>query len=151
MRISDWSSDVCSSDLSLAAAVHGGATRRESVLAGLEAIAASGGADVVLIHDAARPFIPGEVVARLLQALRASDGAIPVLPVVDTIIRDGVNIDRAGLMRVQTPQAFRFDSILAAHRAWTGSEPTDAADVARAAGLRVAEDRKSGVKGKSVS
>src|SRR3546814_16753130 len=50
---------------SLAAAVHGGATRRESVLAGLEAIAASGGADVVLIHDDARPFIPGEVVARL--------------------------------------------------------------------------------------
>ncbi|API60979.1 bifunctional 2-C-methyl-D-erythritol 4-phosphate cytidylyltransferase/2-C-methyl-D-erythritol 2,4-cyclodiphosphate synthase [Tardibacter chloracetimidivorans] len=124
---------------SLAAAVHGGATRRESVLAGLEAIAASGGADVVLIHDAARPFIPGEVVARLLQALRASDGAIPVLPVVDTIIRDGVNIDRAGLTRVQTPQAFRFDSILAAHRAWTGSEPTDDAEVARAAGLRVAE------------
>src|SRR3546814_5068605 len=109
MRISDWSSDVCSSDLSLAAAVHGGATRRESVLAGLEAIAASGGADVVLIHDAARPFIPGEVVARLLQALRASDGAIPVLPVVDTIIRDGVNIDRAGMMRVQTPQAFRSE------------------------------------------
>src|SRR3546814_14318547 len=62
-----------------------------------------------------------------------------VLPVVDTIIRDGVNIDRAGLMRVQTPQAFRFDSILAAHRAWTGSEPTDDAEVARAAGLRVAE------------
>lgn len=124
---------------SLAAAVHGGATRGESVLAGLEAIAASGGADVVLIHDAARPFIPGDVVSRLLQALRASDGSIPVLPVVDTIIRDGVNIDRAGLMRVQTPQAFRFDSILAAHRAWTGSEPTDDAEVARAAGLRVAE------------
>src|SRR3546814_14048858 len=86
--------------------------------------------------DAASLFIPGEVFARLLQALRASDGAIPVLPVVDTIIRDGVNIDRAGLMRVQTPQAFRFDSILAAHRAWTGSEPTDDAEVERAAGLR---------------
>src|SRR3546814_18724369 len=132
MRISDWSSDVCSSDLSLAAAVHGGATRRESVLAGLEAIAASGGADVVLIHDAARPFIPGEMVARLLQALRASDGAIPVLPVVDTIIRDGVNIHRAGLMRVQTPPAFRPDSILSLLRAWTGVEPTDPAQIAGA-------------------
>src|SRR3546814_12454745 len=75
----------------------------------------------------------------MVQAMRAWDGGMPVRPVVETIIRDGVNIDRAGLMRVQTPQAFRFDSILAAHRAWTGSEPTDDAEVARAAGLRVAE------------
>src|SRR3546814_8296391 len=75
----------------------------------------------------------------MVQAMRAWDGGMPVRPVVETIIRDGVNIDRAGLMRVQTPQAFRFDSILAAHRAWPGSEPTDDAEVARAAGLRVAE------------
>src|SRR3546814_14816709 len=96
-------------------------------------------ADVVLSQETARAVSPGEVCARLLQVVRASYGASPVRTVVDTIIRDGVNIDRAGLMRVQTQQAFRFDSILAAHRAWTGSEPTDDAEVARAAGLRVAE------------
>jgi 2-C-methyl-D-erythritol 4-phosphate cytidylyltransferase/2-C-methyl-D-erythritol 2,4-cyclodiphosphate synthase len=122
----------------------GGATRRLSVLAGLEAIAAEGGTDHVLIHDAARPFLPQAVIDRLVAALATTDGAVPVLPVVDTLVRSadgaiGETVPREGLARVQTPQAFRFDAILAAHRAWTGAdEPTDDAQVARAAGLRVA-------------
>jgi 2-C-methyl-D-erythritol 4-phosphate cytidylyltransferase/2-C-methyl-D-erythritol 2,4-cyclodiphosphate synthase len=115
----------------------GGATRRESVRAGLEAI---GDAKQVLIHDAARPFLPAVVIDRLLAALEDKTGAIPTLPVVDTLVRAdggvlGDDVSREGLARVQTPQAFRFADILAAHRAWSGdAEPTDDAQVARAAG-----------------
>jgi 2-C-methyl-D-erythritol 4-phosphate cytidylyltransferase/2-C-methyl-D-erythritol 2,4-cyclodiphosphate synthase len=124
----------------LPAPVIGGATRRESVLNGLEALA--GSAERVLIHDAARPFLPAPVVGRLHAALDASPGAVPALPVVDTLARrDGAlgdNVARDNLIRVQTPQAFRFDAILAAHRAWRGDEATDDAQVARAAGIDVA-------------
>lgn len=124
------------------ATVPGGATRRESVAAGLAAIEAFGPARV-LIHDAARPFLPAEVIDRLLAALGRHPGAIPVLPVADTLARGdallGDPVARDGLWRVQTPQAFRFDAILAAHRGWAGpGEPTDDAQVARAAGLAVA-------------
>ena len=119
--------------------VIGGATRQASVRAGLEAIAGAGGAKYVLIHDAARPFLPGHVVTLLLTALHEAPGAIPALPIVDTLVRDGAQLDRRGVARVQTPQAFHFDAILAAHRAWPGGEPTDDAEVARAAGLVVAE------------
>lgn len=118
----------------------GGATRRESVRAGLEAI---GSAARVLIHDAARPFLPAAVIDRVLTALANAEGAIPTLPVVDTLVRAdggvlGDDVSREGLARVQTPQAFRFDTILAAHRDWVGdAEPTDDAQVARAAGHTV--------------
>jgi 2-C-methyl-D-erythritol 4-phosphate cytidylyltransferase/2-C-methyl-D-erythritol 2,4-cyclodiphosphate synthase len=123
--------------------VTGGATRQQSVRNGLEAIAADGGADVVLIHDAARPFLPQAVVERLLAALEEADGAVPVLPVVDSLARGdgalGETVQRAGLVRVQTPQAFRFGGILAAHQAWSGAaDATDDAQVARAHGLLVA-------------
>ena len=117
----------------------GGATRRHSVRAGLETIAAIPPARV-LIHDAARPFLPAPVIDRLLAALDRADGAVPTLPVVDTLVRAdggrlGETVSRDGLARVQTPQAFRFDAILAAHRGWPGvAEPTDDAQVARAAG-----------------
>ena len=120
----------------------GGATRRESVKAGLEAIAAIPPSRV-LIHDAARPFLPAAVIDRLLAALDEAEGAIPTLPVVDTLVRAdggllGDNVPREGLARVQTPQAFRFDDILAAHRDWSGdAEPTDDAQVARGAGHTV--------------
>ncbi|HEX8525823.1 bifunctional 2-C-methyl-D-erythritol 4-phosphate cytidylyltransferase/2-C-methyl-D-erythritol 2,4-cyclodiphosphate synthase [Allosphingosinicella sp.] len=120
----------------------GGAERRESVRAGLEAIAAAGGAERVLIHDAARPFLPGAVVRRLLDALETHEAAVPVLPVVDTLAhcgeRLGESAARDGLVRVQTPQAFRFDAILAAHRAWDGGLATDDSQIARAAGIEVA-------------
>ena len=122
-------------DRALPAPVIGGATRRDSVANGLAAL---GDADLVLIHDAARPFLPGAVIDRLLDALADHDGAVPALPVVDTLTtRAGDRIDRDTLARVQTPQAFRLDAIRAAHTAWTGEEPTDDAQVARAAGLDV--------------
>jgi 2-C-methyl-D-erythritol 4-phosphate cytidylyltransferase/2-C-methyl-D-erythritol 2,4-cyclodiphosphate synthase len=122
----------------LPAPILGGAERQDSVLRGLETLE---DAEAVLIHDAARAFLPASVIDRLLNALEMSDGAVPVLPVVDTLARAdgalGETVPREGLVRVQTPQAFRFEAILAAHRAWVGSA-TDDAQVARAAGLSVA-------------
>ncbi|WP_336971474.1 bifunctional 2-C-methyl-D-erythritol 4-phosphate cytidylyltransferase/2-C-methyl-D-erythritol 2,4-cyclodiphosphate synthase [Sphingobium aromaticiconvertens] len=114
--------------------VEGGETRQASVRAGLEAIATSGGATRVLIHDCARPFLPAAVINRLLAALAEAPGAIPVLPVVDTLIRGtGEVVARDGLNRVQTPQAFTFDTILTAHRNWDASrEATDDAQMLRA-------------------
>jgi 2-C-methyl-D-erythritol 4-phosphate cytidylyltransferase/2-C-methyl-D-erythritol 2,4-cyclodiphosphate synthase len=127
----------------LAPAVTGGATRQQSVRAGLEAIAADGGCEGVLIHDAARPHLPAAVIDRLLHALDRHDGAVPVLPAVDSLAQGGEllgdAVDRATVVRVQTPQAFRFPAILAAHRSWADdAAATDDAQVARRAGLSVA-------------
>jgi 2-C-methyl-D-erythritol 4-phosphate cytidylyltransferase/2-C-methyl-D-erythritol 2,4-cyclodiphosphate synthase len=123
--------------------VAGGTTRQASVRAALEALEHDA-PDWVLIHDAARPHCPVDVIHRLLAALGQWPGAIPVLPVVDSLAfaEGGVmsgTADRQALRRVQTPQAFRYDAILAAHRGWIDA-PTagDDAQVARAAGLEVA-------------
>jgi 2-C-methyl-D-erythritol 4-phosphate cytidylyltransferase / 2-C-methyl-D-erythritol 2,4-cyclodiphosphate synthase len=119
--------------------VIGGAERQDSVRLGLEAI---GSADRVLIHDAARCLLPRVVIDRLLNALETHDGAVPVLSVADSVARaDGLlgdAVDRAGLVRVQTPQAFRFDAIMTSHIKWQGPPATDDAQVARAAGFAVA-------------
>jgi 2-C-methyl-D-erythritol 4-phosphate cytidylyltransferase/2-C-methyl-D-erythritol 2,4-cyclodiphosphate synthase len=126
----------------VAGIVTGGAERQDSVRAGLAAI--QGTADTVLIHDAARPFLPRAVIDRLIVALETSDGAVPVLPVTDSVARAsggtgelGAPVDRTGLFRVQTPQAFRLTAMLKAHELWQGAPATDDAQVARAAGLRV--------------
>ncbi|MBY0283877.1 MAG: bifunctional 2-C-methyl-D-erythritol 4-phosphate cytidylyltransferase/2-C-methyl-D-erythritol 2,4-cyclodiphosphate synthase [Sphingomonas sp.] len=126
-----------------ARSVTGGATRRESVRAGLEAIAADGGADLVLIHDAARPFLSAEVIDRLIAALDTDPGTVPALPVADTLARGievlGETVPRDGLWRVQTPQAFHFDAILDAHRRWPeGEDATDDAQMLRRFGSSVA-------------
>ena len=121
--------------------VTGGATRQQSVAHALSAI---GSADRVLIHDAARPDLPETVIARLLDALDDAPGAIPVLPVVDSLSRDenGLMVGtakREELRRVQTPQAFRFADIRSAHAAWKGDPVAgDDAQVLRAAGGAVA-------------
>ncbi|MEO6091538.1 MAG: bifunctional 2-C-methyl-D-erythritol 4-phosphate cytidylyltransferase/2-C-methyl-D-erythritol 2,4-cyclodiphosphate synthase [Novosphingobium sp.] len=123
--------------------VVGGATRQQSVLRALEALAKDE-PDRVLIHDAARPDVPATVIPRLIAALDEHEAAIPVLPVSDSMLeaRDGMMAaaaDRDALRRVQTPQAFRFASILAAHRAWAGAvDAGDDAQVARAHGIAVA-------------
>ena len=121
--------------------VAGGATRQESVRAGLEALA-PWAPDIVLIHDAARPFVAPATVAALLEALTRCDGAIPAVPVADTLKRgiDGTiagTVPRDGLYRAQTPQAFRFDTILALHRQQESGATDDAALFERA-GLPVA-------------
>jgi 2-C-methyl-D-erythritol 4-phosphate cytidylyltransferase/2-C-methyl-D-erythritol 2,4-cyclodiphosphate synthase len=123
--------------------VTGGASRQESVHAALDALA-DAAPTRVLIHDAARPDLPRAVIERLLTALADHPGAIPTLPVVDSLALASGNLmsgsaDRAQLRRVQTPQAFRYPEIRAAHAAWNGaSEAGDDAQVARAAGLEVA-------------
>jgi len=125
-------------------AVPGGATRAESVRAGLAALDASPD-DIVLIHDAARPLLPPDVIDRLLAAIEGgADGALPVLPVADTIKRgtDGVStatVDRSDLWRAQTPQAFRAGRLAAAWANWpAGQTPTDDAAVVEHDGGRVA-------------
>ena len=119
--------------------VTGGATRQLSVRAGLESLVADA-PERVLIHDAARPILPRAVIDRLVAALASASGAIPVLPVVDSLcLADGTPADRAAMRRVQTPQAFRYAEIRAAHDAWNGlAEAGDDAQVAQAAGLSVA-------------
>lgn len=123
-------------------AVTGGKTRADSVQAGLAALTC-GRTQPVLVHDAARPFVTRAHVDRLLQALEVAEGAVPALPVPDTLKRGDALIDetvsREGLFRAQTPQAFRFGRLKAAYRKWpTGQEPTDDAAVVERAGGTVA-------------
>jgi 2-C-methyl-D-erythritol 4-phosphate cytidylyltransferase/2-C-methyl-D-erythritol 2,4-cyclodiphosphate synthase len=121
-------------------AIPGGATRQDSVRAGLEALAPYA-PDMVLVHDAARPVIPAGTIPALLAALKEAAGAIPAVPVADTLKRvvRGViteTVPRAELFRAQTPQAFRFLALLAAHRSGlTGA--TDDASLLEAAGQTV--------------
>ena len=116
----------------------GGIERADSVRAGLQSI----DADVILVHDAARPFCPPQVIDRLLAALNQADGAVPVLPVSDTLARTngvlGETVDRSGMVRIQTPQAFRYGGLVDAYSQWNGPSPTDESTVMRAAGREVA-------------
>jgi 2-C-methyl-D-erythritol 4-phosphate cytidylyltransferase len=120
--------------------VAGGSTRQESVWCGLEQTRA----DLVLVHDAARPFVPVQVIQRVVQALTdGADAVIPARPVVDTIkavATDGTvgaTLDRATLRAVQTPQGFRRSVLLAAHEAALGAGATDDAALVEAMGGRV--------------
>jgi 2-C-methyl-D-erythritol 4-phosphate cytidylyltransferase len=123
--------------------VPGGDTRTASVRAALAA--AGDRADAVLVHDAARPLTPPEVVGRVLAALRAGARAVvPVLPVVDTtVVVDGEGVvteavARGPLRRVQTPQGFDRATLAAAYAALPGdADLTDDAAVVRAAGVPV--------------
>ena len=130
------------SGLTLLPPVEGGATRQESVRRGLESLAGLA-CERVLIHDAARPLVDAALIDRTLAALDHAAGAIPALPIADTVKRaeDGLiaeTLDRTRLFRAQTPQTFRYADILAAHRAAAGGELTDDAAVAEASGLAVA-------------
>ena len=121
--------------------VGGGATRQQSVRNGLEALAAHS-PDIVLVHDAARPFLPPGTIAALVAALAHHPGAIPAVPVADTLKRgaDGLisgTVSRDGLYRAQTPQAFRFPLLLDLHRQ-APQGATDDAAILEAAGLAVA-------------
>lgn len=120
----------------------GGASRADSVRNGLTAL---GGPDdrAVLIHDAARPLLGPAVIRRTLEALSDADGALPALPVADSLRRaaNGLMTDaveRDGLWRAQTPQAFRRRTIVEAYDAWPADEAaTDEATVVQRAGGRV--------------
>ncbi len=119
----------------------GGAERQDSVRIGLNEIAVQGGAKTVLIHDAARPFLPADVIDRLLVALDTGKATVPVLPVVDTLARAngtmGDAVDRSALVHVQTPQAFHFEDIRKAHVTFQTLRATDDAQIARLSGMDV--------------
>jgi 2-C-methyl-D-erythritol 4-phosphate cytidylyltransferase/2-C-methyl-D-erythritol 2,4-cyclodiphosphate synthase len=123
----------------------GGATRQASVRAGLEALAARA-PDIVLIHDAARPFASSALISRAIAATEKSGAAIPTLTITDTVKSVDAagfvdkTLDRSTLRAVQTPQAFKFDTLLAAHRcaASAGRDDfTDDAALAEWAGMKV--------------
>jgi len=121
--------------------VAGGASRQASVRAGLAALAGVE-PDTVLIHDAARPNVSASVIDAVLAALQDAPGAIPALPVVDTLKRAGADgieatVPRDGLWRAQTPQGFRYKEIFAAHEKYAGENMTDDAALLEAAGLSV--------------
>lgn len=122
--------------------VAGGATRADSVKAGLAVLGGSGDRPV-LVHDAARPFLSSAVIDRCVRALDEADGALPALPVADSLRRasDGLvagSVEREALWRAQTPQAFRLTTLTDAYAAWPGDEvATDEATVVERAGGRV--------------
>ena len=124
--------------IDVGAFIEGGAERADSVRAGLAAIEG----EAVLVHDAARPFCPAAVIDRLVASLEFFEGAAPTLPVGDTLARANDRlqepVDRTGMVRVQTPQAFRLDALRQAYARWTGSAPTDETTVMRAANMEVA-------------
>jgi len=124
----------------VSACVPGGETRADSVRAGLAEVPAD--ALVVLVHDAARPLLPADVVERVLAPLSEGwDGAVPGIPVADTLKRVGADgtvaetVSRDGLWAVQTPQAFVADALRAAAAA--GGDATDCASLVEARGGRV--------------
>ena len=126
--------------------VAGGAERQDSVRSGLEALGAADPPDRVLIHDAARPFVGPSLIARVIASLDQHDAALPCVPVTDTLTtaksgRVTGTLPRDELWRAQTPQGFRFDAILAAHRAAAKEASatfTDDAGIAQWFGLDVA-------------
>ena len=127
----------------IAGVVLGGATRQESVRRGLEALAADA-PDIVLIHDAARPFISSETIHRLLSEIETFDGIAPGVAIADSIKRCGpdgsveASVERKQLWRVQTPQMFRYTAIATAHGSANLSlDLSDDFAVAERAGLRL--------------
>jgi 2-C-methyl-D-erythritol 4-phosphate cytidylyltransferase/2-C-methyl-D-erythritol 2,4-cyclodiphosphate synthase len=137
---------AAASGLDVLEPVNGAATRQGSVRAGLEALA-DRAPEIVLVHDAARPFASPALIARAIEAARHAGAAIPVLPVADTVKSVDAagtvtgTIDRTPLRLVQTPQAFRFGALLEAHRkahAAGREDFTDDAALAEWAGMTVA-------------
>ena len=138
-RASLLADDLCATKI--AAAVPGGATRPDSVAAGLACVPES--AEFVLVHDAARPLAPPEVVDRVIAALRAgAEGAVPALPLADTVKRVGPDgsvaetLDRSALRAVQTPQGFPAGVLREALAAYAG-DATDCASMVERLGRPV--------------
>jgi len=128
--------------LELLEPVNGGETRQDSVRLGLLGLSHLR-PNKVLIHDAARPFVSTQLVQDVIDALDEHPGALPSVPVADTLKRgqDGLiagTVSREGLYRAQTPQGFRFDEIVKAHETFAGQELTDDTQLFERAGLKIA-------------
>lgn len=121
--------------------VAGGATRQRSVAIALAEVRPD--VDLVLVHDAARAFVPAEVIDRVIAALSSADGAVPTLPVSDTIRTVGPSgelgglVDRSGLLAMQTPQGFHREILVRAHAAARDDAATDDAALVEAIGGHV--------------
>src|SRR5262249_45450785 len=119
----------------------GGETRQQSVLRGLEALT-SRRPHRVLIHDAVRPFVSAALIDRVAAALDHADAVAPMTPVTDTLRKKTGDrfapVDRDGILRAQTPQGFRFDAIMDAHRRFAATPVTDDFALAEGAGLSLA-------------
>ena len=135
---------AAASEAGLLAPVMGGASRQASVFAGLEALAPLQ-PDLVLIHDAVRPFAAPALLSRVIEALATHDAVLAASPVTDTLKRSDADgfvagtIARESLFAAETPQGFRFATILDAHRraAAAGIAVTDDAALAEWAGIPV--------------
>lgn len=133
--------DAAVADLKLPAPIHGGETRQQSVLNGLEAVSEQM-PEYVFIHDAARPFLDQSTLNTLISEVEIFGAVIPALNVTDTIkYMSGDNIDstldRNFLYRAQTPQAFRYKAIYMAHRRMENNDLTDDSAIAEKSGLKV--------------
>ena len=124
--------------------VLGGQRRQDSVANGLAALAHLGPGTLVLVHDAARPLVPTDVVRGVTDAVRSgAEAVIPVVPVVDTVRSVQENsssvVDRSTLRAVQTPQGFRLGTLTRAHQvlAADGLDVTDDAAACEACGHEV--------------
>ena len=128
--------------LTLFPCVMGGATRQDSVRLGLEALAHRA-PERVLVHDVARPFASHELISRMVEALDTHKAAVPALAAIDTVkrIENGNIVEtlpRQNIVTVQTPQAFDYQTLLAAHQKARGQSLTDDAAVCEFAGIPVA-------------
>ncbi len=139
-NLPDWLAPLCGDTLTVVA---GGSERSDSVAAGLDALAAV--CDIVLVHDGARPFPPRAMIDSVIAAARAGHGAVPALPVCDTLKRADeygqvlATVPREGLWRAQTPQAFPRALLVRAHAAGraAGIGATDDAALVEHLGERV--------------
>lgn len=131
--------------LDLPPPVHGAATRKQSVYNGLKALGDIAPDSLVLIHDAARPFVSPDAVAALLDAMKNHNAATLAAPIADTLVDFDYNrIDRDSVRAVQTPQAFRYSVLMTAHERFRDNENfTDDAGLAAALGEKVALVRGS--------
>jgi len=139
--------DAAAEGLKLLPPVDGGESRQHSVLRGLESLA-SLEPYAVLVHDGARPYVTEAVISRIVAGLKQSEGVVAALPVVETLKRVDPDerrisdtVQRENLWHAQTPQGFRFDAILTAHRHSEKSgllqNMTDDSAVAEHAGLTI--------------
>jgi 2-C-methyl-D-erythritol 4-phosphate cytidylyltransferase/2-C-methyl-D-erythritol 2,4-cyclodiphosphate synthase len=127
-------------------ATPGGETRQHSVRLGLEALdrlPSDQRPELVLVHDGARPYVPAALVRAVIAALATHRGAIPCIPIADTLKRTcggliTTTVPRHGLYRAQTPQGFDFATLLALHRAHDGTDATDDSALLERAGIPIA-------------
>ena len=131
---------MTSHDIDRLESIEGGITRQDSVYKGLRSLKTQSDDEIILVHDAARPFVDKSDIDRLLKALETQRAAVLAAPVRDSLCREsGESVERDGLYAVQTPQAFRLGDLRHAHESWPSDKvASDDASLVRALGIDVA-------------